>query len=415
MGYELHIAKKLFFSQQGQKRISHSIVRLSIGGIALSLVVMIVAVAVVVGFKKEVRNKIIGFGSHLQVTASFSNQSYETLPLEFDSSLVRQLRVAPSVKHVQRFSTQPGILKVGDDFQGIVLKGVDQEYDWTFFQNNLKQGTFPVMIDSVNCNDILISQKVADMLHLSVGEKAFAYFIINEKVRVRPLTVCGIYATGFSDYDNLFVIGDMRHIRRLNQWEENQCSGLEIELNDFNQIDKATQNLYPYIGNRFDSKGNYYMLKNIKEINPQIFSWLDLLDMNVVIIFILMAAVAGFTMISGLLILILDRTNMIGLLKALGADNASVQRLFLYVALFIVGKGLLIGNIVGVLLCILQKKFGVVRLDPDIYYVESVPMDLVWWQVLAINLGVIALSFVVLRLSTYIITKITPIKSIRFE
>ena len=415
MNYELFIAKKIFFSKNGQEQISRPIVRLATAGIAISLAVMLIAVGVVIGFKKEVREKLIGFGSHIQVSASFNNQTYETKPIQFDSTLLQQIRMSPYVNHAQCFATQPGIIKVSDDFQGIVLKGIDKDFDWTFFQNNLIEGKTFSISDTATSNETLLSKKLADMLHLSVNDKFFAYFIINGKVRVRPLTVSGIYSTGFSDYDKIFIIGDIKHIRKLNQWEEKQCSGLEIEVNDFDQLDEAIDNIYPIIGNMYDQEGNYYMLKTIQEINPQIFSWLNLLDMNAIVILLLMMLVAGFTMVSGLLILILDRTNMIGILKALGASNNSLQKLFHYVSLFIVGRGMIIGNLLGLILIFLQKNYKIIPLDPDIYYTDAVPIELSWINILLINIGVLIISSLILRLSTFIISKISPIKSIQFE
>lgn len=419
MNYELYIARKLFFrhnkEKDNQRAISHTNINLAIGGIAVCLIVMIIALGVGIGFKQEVRNKIIGFGSHIQISASFSNQTYETLPIQFTPQLIHAIKKTPHVQHVQLFATQPGIMKVGDDFKGVVLKGVDSKYDWTFFKKNLIEGNVIELNDTSFCNKILISKKTADQLHLKIDDKLHIYFVVGEKVRVRPFTVSGIYSTGFSDYDQLFVVGDIRHVRKLNQWENDQCSGMEIMVNKFEDIDVAMTQLYPTVGNRFDKNGNYYMMKSIKETNPQIFSWLDLLDMNVLIIFILMIAVAGVTMISGLLILILDRTNMIGILKSMGANNTSVQKLFLFISLFIVSKGMIIGNVIALILYFVQKQFNIIQLDPQIYYLNTVPIELNVTNVLLINIGVLSLSVFILWLSTYIITKISPIKAIRFE
>lgn len=415
MNYELFIAKKIFFSKDGKGRISHHMVRIATGGIAISLAVMLIAIGVVIGFKQEVRNKLIGFGSHIQISASFSNQTYETQPIQFDATTINQLNNCPVVQHIQQFATQPGIIKVDENFQGIVLKGIDKDFNWDFFKNNLVEGDIFTISDSTSSNETVISKKVADMMRLSVGDKFHIYFVINGKVRVRPLIVSGIYSSGFSDYDKLFILGDIRHIRKLNQWEDDQCSGLEIEIKDFYEMDKSFESIYSLIGNKRDSAGNFYMMKTIQEINPQIFSWLDLLDMNAKVILILMMFVAGFTMISGLLILILDRTNMIGVLKALGANNSSVQKLFFYVSLLIVGKGMILGNIIGLSLCFLQRNLHIVKLDPDIYYVSSVPIELSIINILLVNVGVFLISSIILKLSTFIITKISPIKSIRFE
>ena len=262
---------------------------------------------------------------------------------------------------------------------------------------------------------MLSSKKISDILQLKVGDKFFTYFIIDGKVRVRPFIVNGIYTTGFSDYDKIFILGDLKHIRKLNKWAENECSGIEVQISDFSLIDDVQESLFNIIGNRTDEAGNYYMMKSIQQTNPQIFGWLDLLNTNVVIILILMIAVASFTMISGLLILVLDRTNMIGILKALGATNQSIKKIFLYHTLLMVGKGMLWGNIIGLLLIFLQKKFEIIKLDPEMYYVDFVPIELSITNLLLINLGTIMVSYLVLRLSTHIITRISPIKAIRFE
>mgnify|MGYP002624287783 CR=1 FL=1 len=415
MNVELFIAKKLFFTKKKRGNITQPIIHLATGGIAVSLAVMIIAVGVVVGFKKEVRNKLIGFGSHIQISASFNNQTYETQPIEFSDEIVHAIQTTPQVQHMQRFATQTGIIKADDDFHGIVMKGVDADYDWTFFKNNLTQGAIPQFSDSATSNEILVSKKTADNLKLHLNDKCHVYFVIDGKVRVRPFIVKGIYSTGFSDYDRIFALCDIRHIQRLNQWSESQCSGMEININDFNQLDNAEENIFSIVGNQRDANGNFYMMKTIKEINPQIFSWLELLDMNAIIILLLMMLVAGFTMVSGLLILILDRTNMIGILKAVGACNASIQRLFLYIATLIVGKGMLIGNFIGLTLSLIQTKLGIVTLNPDIYYVDTAPIELKISNILFINIVAFLVSVFILRMSTYIISKISPIKSIRFD
>lgn len=415
MKFEFFIAKRIQFNKEGERKISRPIVRLTMGGIALSLAVMILSVGIVIGFKQEVRNKLIGFGSHIQISSSFTNHTYKTQSLKIDSSLIDRINLLPDVKHAQQFATQPGIVKVNGNFQGVVLKGIDKDYDWTFFKNYLIAGEIFQINDSSSTNQTLISKKIADLLLLEVGDKFFTYFIIDGKVRVRPFTVSGIYTTGFSDYDKIFIIGDIKHIRKLNKWEEDECSGIEIEANDFSLIEDVQESLFNIIGNRTDEAGNYYMMKSIQQINPQIFGWLDLLNTNVVIILILMIAVASFTMISGLLILILDRTNMIGILKALGATNHSVKKIFLYHTLLLVGKGMAWGNIIALTLTIVQKRFAILKLDPEMYYVDSVPIELSFLNTLLVNIGTIIISYLVLRLSTHIITRIAPIKAIRFE
>ena len=395
--------------------VSRPAVRIAIGGIATGLAVMILAVAIVIGFKQEVRNKLIGFGSHIQIGASFNNQTYETEPITIDSILIEKIAAIAEVKHVQRFATQPGIIKTEENFQGIVLKGIDNDFDWNFFKSNLVEGDIFQITDTVTEKKVIISQKLSDLLQLRVGDDFLTYFIIDGKVRVRPFTVQGIYSTGFNEYDKLFIIGDIKHIRRLNNWEEDQAGGIEILIRDYDDLNSAYEHVFEIIGNRFDQYGSSYFLRTIKQLNPQIFSWLDLLDINVVIILILMTLVAGFTIISGLLILILERTNMIGILKALGADNWSIRKIFLYHSYFLVGKGMIIGNIVGISICFIQDHFGIISLDPNVYYVDTVPIYLTIPSILLINVWTLAAAVLMLTGPSYIITKISPAKSIKFE
>jgi len=413
--FELFIAKRIHFSKKGDKMVSRPAVRIAIGGIATGLAVMILAVAIVIGFKQEVRNKLIGFGSHIQIGASFNNQTYETEPIIIDSALIEKIAAVDEIKHIQLFATQPGIIKTEENFQGIVLKGIDKDFDWNFFKSNLVEGDIFQITDTVTEKKVIISQKLSDLLQLRIGDDFLTYFIIDGKVRVRPFTVQGIYSTGFSEYDKLFVIGDIKHIRRLNGWKENQAGGIEILINDYDALGKAYERVFDIIGNRFDMYGSSYFLRTIKQINPQIFSWLDLLDINVVIILILMMLVAGFTMISGLLILILERTNMIGILKAQGANNWSIRKIFLYHSYFLVGKGMIIGNLVGLFICFVQDHFGIIHLDPNVYYVDTVPIHLTIPTILLINAGTLIASVLMLTGPSYIITKISPARSIRFE
>ena len=415
MNFELFIAKRIHFSHKEGKIVSRPAVRIAIGGIATGLAVMVIAVAIIVGFKREVRNKLIGFGSHIQIGASFNNQTYEAMPLSVDTLLMKKIVALPEVTHVQLFAVQAGLIKTDENFQGIVLKGVDKNFDWEFFKSNLVEGEVFQISDTAADKRVIISQKLSSLLQLRVGDNFHAYFIIDGKVRVRPFTVQGIYSTGFSDYDKLFIIGDMKHIRRLNGWEEDLAGGIEILIRDYDDLDKACEQVFNLIGNRFDKEDSAYIMRTIRQINPQIFSWMDILDINVVIILILMTLVAGVTMISGLLILILERVNMIGILKAMGANNWSVRKIFLYHSYFLVGKGMFIGNLIGISICVLQSRFGIIQLDPDVYYVNAVPVYLTVWNLLLINAGSFVASVLMLAGPSYIITQISPAKSIKFE
>lgn len=389
-------------------------VRIAMIGIALGLAVMILSVAIVIGFKKEVRNKVIGFGSHIQITNFDNNASYESSPIAVSDTLLADLRAFPGIRHVEAFATKPGILKTEDDFQGIVLKGVDTDFDWTFFQNNLKEGDLPVFPSDKASTEVLISQYLSDLLHLKTGDTFLTYFV-QDDVRARKFRITGIYETGFLDYDKLFVIADIRQVRRLNRWEKDQVSGLELLVDDYGRLDEVSEELYFDLAEKQDRLGNTFYARSIKELNPMIFNWLDVLDINVVIILILMLAVAGFTMISGLLIIILERTNMIGILKALGENNQSIRKIFLYVSFFLIGKGMLWGNVIGISLCLIQSYFRVITLDPSIYYLDAVPIDLNIVSLVVLNIGTLAAAMLMMLGPSYLITRIDPARSIRFE
>lgn len=417
MNFELFIARRIHFGQKKEnQQVSKPAVKIAIAGIAIGLTVMILSVGIVVGFKQEVRNKLIGFGSHIQVGINLGEKSYEVKPMSIDAGLTKQIGGLTDVRHVQVFANQPGIMKTKDEFQGVVLKGVGPDFDWSFFQSNLKAGQVPRISNDSTSNQVVISQKIANMLKLKVGDKIPTYFIINGKVRVRALRVCGIYSTGFSDYDKMVVIGDIKHVQRLNGWDENQIGGLEILIKDYDDLDKASNEVFGAVGNKYDSKtGDSYNVRSIKEINPQIFNWLDMLDVNVVIILVLMALVAGFTIISGLLILILEKTKMIGLLKSMGAEDWSIRKIFLYQACFLVGKGMLLGNVIALAICAIQHYFGIIQLDPEVYYVSTVPISISFINWLLINAAAFCTALLMLVGPSYIITKVSPTETMRFE
>lgn len=416
MNFELFIARRIHFSKErgDNRRVTPPAVRIAVAGIALGVAMMILSVAIVVGFKQEVRNKMVGFGSHIRVSNFDSNSSYETAPIFVGDSLKSLLSALSGIRHVETFATKPGILKTETDFQGVVLKGVDVEYDWTFFRKHLKEGELFSIDTGKVTNDVLISQQLADMLRLRCGDSFHAYFVQDE-VRARKFRICGIYDTGFTDYDKLFVLTDIKHIRRLNGWEADAVSGLELQVDDYDDLDEVAAAVDDRLLNRRDRKGNIFYVRSIKELNPMIFSWLDVLDLNVAVILVLMMAVSGFTMISGLLIIILERTNMIGILKALGQQDRSLRRVFLYISAFLIGKGMLWGNIIGLALCWIQSFFRPLSLDPSVYYLDAVPIHLTPGSWLLINLGASFVSLLMMLAPSYLITKISPAKTIRFE
>ena len=415
MNLELFIAKRIHFGKGGEiQKVSPPAIRIATIGVALGLSVMILAVAIVIGFKKEIRDKIIGFNSHIQISTFDNNLSYETHPISISTQQKDSLMQYPEIKHVETFATKPGILKTNDSFMGIALKGVSTDYDWSFFKSSLKEGTLPQISDSLVSDEIIISQYIADKLHLSINDNILCYFV-QENIRARKFKISGIYQTNFTDYDKFFIIGDEKQIQKLNGWEKDQHSGIEIQLYSFNDLDRLTEELYFKFLDQTDAYGENYYVKSIKDQNPQLFSWLDLLDLNVWVILILMSIVAGFTMISGLLIIILERTNMIGVLKALGASNLSIRKIFLYVSVFLVGKGMIWGNIIGIVLCLIQRHFHIVTLNPEAYYVPYVPIEINFWYVLWLNIGCMLVSVLMLIAPSYLVALIRPAKSIKFE
>ncbi len=413
MNLEFFIAKRIHF-QQDKKNISRPAVRIAIIGIALGLAVMIVSVAVVIGFKNEIRNKTIGFAGHIQITNFDNNNTYAMQPITMDTALIQKISSINGVSHVERFATKPGIIKTNTEFQGIVIKGVGKDFNWDFFKQNLIEGRLINVSESDPKNEIVISKYLASLLNLKIGDSFFTYFI-QEQVRARKFKIVGIYSTNFIEYDKLFIVSDIRHVQILNDWDSASFSGLEVFINDFDKIDELGDRVYDATANIFNKDGNAYTTQTVKQINPQIFSWLDLLDMNVWVILFLMLAVSGFNMISGLLILILERTNMIGILKSIGAADWSIRKVFLYHSLFLVGKGLFWGNIIGLSLCALQYYTGIIPLDPEAYYVAKVPVSFNWLYWLLLNIGTLIASLLMMVGPSYLITKINPAKIIRYE
>ena len=415
MDWKLFVARRIYRSKEGEKEVSKPAVLIAMWGIAIGLAVMIVAVAVVIGFKHEVRDKVVGIGSDITITNFDAQKSYETVPVVAGDSLLDALRAMEGVKHVQRYSTKPGMIMTEDNFLGMVLKGVSQEYDWTFLKEHLLEGEIPAFTDSASTNRTLVSRTIANKLNLKLGDKLYTYYISAENVRARRLEVAGIYQTNFSIYDNMFLLTDLYTVNRLNAWKADQASGIELEVADVSRLEDTKEAISAEVDMVKDCYGGTYYTQTVEENNPQIFAWLDLLDMNVWVILILMTGVAGFTMISGLLIIILERTNMIGVLKALGADNLAIRKVFLSFSVFLIGRGMLWGNLIGLSFVFIQSQFHLFKLDPVTYYVDSVPVVFqLWWWVL-LNVCSLLASVLMLVGPSYLIAHIHPAKSIRFE
>lgn len=414
MNWKLFIARRIYTAGQGNRAVSKPAVRIAMAGIIIGLAVMIVSVAVAVGFKHQVRDKIVGIGADILVSGIDGAQLYQMKPIVGNDSLMQVFNQLPGVKHVQRYSSKAGMIMTSDDFYGMMLKGVGQEYDFTFLKNHLVEGEIPVFTDSVASNKVLLSQSVADKLSLKVGDKLYTYFV-DGNVRVRRLTISGIYQTNFSYYDDLFLVTDLYTVNRLNSWKAGQVGGLEVSVSDYRNLDKVNDRLRFMLEDAVDNYGEIYCSRTVEEVYPQIFDWLNLLDINVWVILILMTGVSGFTMISGLLIIILERTNMIGVLKALGADNSSIRRIFLSFSVFLIGRGMLWGNIIGIAVCSIQYFFQPLQLDSRTYYVSSVPVELPLGWYLLLNIGTLVVSVLMLIGPSFLISRIHPAKSIRFE
>ena len=403
---EWKIASRLYFSEEGKARTSRPAVRVALGGIIIGVVVMIVAICVVVGFKQEVQRKVAGFGSHIQVVNFDNNATYELQPVDISDSLINKLQGLHHVTKVSTFASKPGILKTDSAFQGIIFKGTDY---WDYFADNLVVGSLPTA-----ANEVIISTVLASQLHLTVGDQILCYFV-QESLRVRKLYISGLYNTCMSEMDRMFVLGDIALVRQLNHWTETQASGIEVLVDDLKYLHEVADRVYFATANRLDEAGNAFYTQTLEQLNPQIFGWLDLLDMNVIIIILLMLCVSGFSIITGLIILILESVNLIGTLKALGANNQFVRRIFIYEAILLVGKGIVFGNIIGLGLVALQHFTRIIPLDAATYYVSYVPMAFPWGWLIILNLGVLAISWLVLLAPSAIVSQISPAKVMHFE
>jgi len=409
LNLEYFIAKNIMKGDSKSKKFTQPIIKISIAAIALGLIVMIVAVSIVSGFQREIRNKVIGFGGHIQITKYDSQNTYEATPIDINQPFYPSLDTVKGIKHIQIYATKPGIIKTNEDIYGVIVKGIGSDFDWTFFNDKLKEGT-PIKINEQNPNnDIIISQTIANKMSIKLGDKMFLYFIQSDgQLRPKDFIVKGIYQSGLEQFDNLFVITDIAHIQKRNNWSSNLVGGFEVIIDNYNDLNKLDQFVYDNIGYELHST-------TIIDRNPDIFNWLELQDINVIIIILLMVLVAVINIISALLILILERTTMIGILKALGLPNWNVRKIFLYNAIHLIIKGLIIGNVIGIGLCLLQLKFGFIKLPEESYYVSEVPIELNWMSILLLNIGTLLVCFFMLILPSYVITKISPVKAIRFD
>ncbi len=415
MNLPLFLAERIHGGEKDDRRVSRPAIRIAIIGVAIGLAVMIITVSVVLGFKHTVRDKVAGFGSHIQVENLLTFSTGAPSPICVGDSLLGILNEIEGVRHAARFSLCQGILKTDDDFLGIMLKGLGPEYDLSFIRENLLEGELPQFSDTATTYPLVVSKTIADKLRLKTGERIFAYFVNENGVRTRRFNICGIYQTNMKRFDDIFCLTDLYAVNKLNAFYPEQCTGAELLVEDFDELDNTHENVIRRVNRSQDRYGQIISSRTILEAYPQVFNWLELLDINVWIILGLMIVLSGFTMTSGLLIIILERTQMIGILKALGARDFTIRTTFLWFAVFIIGRGMLWGNVIGLGLVLLQMTTGIFKLDPQTYYVSEAPMELNLWLVLLINLVTLVISVLVLIIPSYLASKIHPARAMRYE
>ena len=414
MNLPYFIAHRLIKGRREGTSFSRPINVIAIVGIAMGLAVMILAVAILTGFKKQIREKVVGFGSHIQIMNFDSNISFETTPISDTQKFIPKIKQIPGIEHIQVFATKAGIIRTDEDIQGVVLKGIGSDFDWSYFKSNMVDGSVFTVTDTGRTDKVIISKKISDMLRLKTGD-SFTMLFVQDPPRMRKFTISGIYETSLEEFDKMYVFCDIGHIKKLNGWKDDQVSGFEVYINDFDKLDEITSEVRDAIGYKITEEDTKFKVTNIRIRYPQIFDWLNFQDINVIIIILLMLIVAGFNMISGLLILILEKTNMIGVLKSLGAEDITIRRVFLYQAAYLIGKGLFWGNLIGIGLAFLQLKTGLITLDPTSYYIKTVPVNLELTHLLLLNAGTMAAIIVMLLVPSQLISRISPVKAIRYD
>jgi len=414
MNLPYFIAQRLIKGRKEGASFSKPINVIAVAAIAIGVAVMILAVAILTGFKQQITEKVAGFGSHIQIVNFDSNISYETAPISTDLSFMEKIKDMPGIKHIEVFATKAGIIKTEEDIQGVVLKGIGPDFDWSYFQKCMVDGSIFHVTDTSTTNSVVISKKIASLLKLKTGD-SFAMHFVQDPPRMRKFTISGIYETSLEEFDKIYIFCDIKHIQRLNGWKNDEVSGFEIFIDDFSKLDIMTQALRDVIGYRISAEDPKVKITNIRMKYPQIFDWLNFQDTNVIVIIVLMLIVSGFNMISSLIILILEKTNMIGVLKALGSEDGMVMKVFLYQAAYLIVKGLFWGNIIGTGLAFLQLRTGLISLDPSSYYIKTVPINLDAVHILLLNIGTMAIIILVLLVPAQLVSRITPVRAIRFD
>lgn len=415
MRFDFFIAKRIYSDLGVKGNFSRPAIRIATSGIAIGTVVMLLSITILQGFKKEISSKVLAFGAHVQVLSLNVDQNYELSPIIIDNTLVNIIKSSLPEGKIQLFASKLGILKTDKNFCGINFKGIDERYNLDYFKQSLVRGEIPQFSSNKSTNKILISQSTASMLNLDVGMNVYSYFLSSKTMRARKFEVAGIYNTNLTDYDKSLVFTDLHTIRRLNGWDSTMVSGCEIEVPNSNDIEVYSTTLKNNIDLLNKNNDKTYGVFTLKELNPQIFSWLEILDTNIIMILVLMLCVSSVTVASGLLIIMLERINMIGILKSLGAHDYDIRNIFINFAVIIVSKGLIIGNIIAITLCYIQKNFSIISLDPSVYYIDCVPVELNLFSILLLNLLIGFVSLFIILGASFLISIGKPIRSIRFE
>lgn len=411
MNLEYFIAKRLITARDFKSSISAPIIKIAISAIAIGMIMMIVSVATGIGLQKKIRDKVSAFNGQIVISNFDNNNSEVTLvPISKKQEFYPNFKSVPEVSHIQAIATKAGIIRTENSFEGIVFKGVGSDYDWKNIEEYLVEGKLPDYTKTLN-EDVLISRFLANRLHLKVGDSFNTFFIKEEQGKMpnsRRFKIAGIFSSGFQDFDATYIFGDIRHIQRINKWSADQIGAFEVFINDFDAIKTTGEKIYDQTSSNLDTK-------TIIEKYSYIFDWLQLFDFNIIVILGVMILVATINMVVALLVLILERTQMIGILKALGANNWTVRKVFLYNAFYLIVRGLFWGNLIGIALLLIQQQFGVVSLNPENYYVNQAPVYFNWGYIVLLNLLTVGVCFIVLLIPSYIITKISPVKAIRFD
>ena len=410
MNYELFIAKRIITGKQYKSTISSSIIKIAITAIALGIIIMLISIATTVGLQKKIKEKISGFNGHIQIANYEDNNSQITIsPISINQDFYPEFKNVSGIKNVQSYATKFGVIRTETDFEGVIFKGVSDDYDWSFFQSYLIEGDLLEITDKTS-NNVLISKHISDRLKLKLGDKLNLYFIKEDgsPPNRRTPKVIGIYNSGYKEFDESYVIGDIKHVQRLNKWQSDQIGGFEVLLDNFDKLEEKGTEVYNQVGSTLNAQ-------TISEKYGPIFEWLELLNTNIVVIIVIMILIAGINMITALLVLILERTQMIGILKSLGSNNWSIRKVFLYNASYLIAKGLFWGNIIGIGLLLAQKYFGFIKLNPENYYVSEAPVYISISAIVILNICTLVLCLLMLLIPSYIVSKINPVKAIKFD